>query len=228
MIIRLTLESLIATLDGVAIVGLVDQHRASPHIGADVVGIESDRLVIVAHGAVGVRLFVVGIAATDEVVGFCRIKRDRATAVLDGTIVGALGGVGRTAIVEGVGVVWPQLKCLVVVFDGVVVLAQAVVDISPVVECYGILGVELDRLVVIARRAVVIAPAEICVAPNDVGGGQLSALVFFRRDRGSAGGNRRFPLRLETCRQILGRRGGSARGCGDEDSGHGQGQAGSG
>src|SRR5215472_4802132 len=45
LIVGLTLERLIATLDGVAIVGLVDQHRASPHIGADVVGIESDRLV---------------------------------------------------------------------------------------------------------------------------------------------------------------------------------------
>src|SRR5262249_30670444 len=138
--------------------------------------------------------------------GFGRIKCDRAAAVLDGTIVGALGGVGGTAIVEGVGVVLPQLNRLVVVLDRVVVLAQAVVDISPVVECDGILRGQLDRLVVIARRAVVIALAEICVAPNDVGGGQLSALVFFRRDRGRAGGNRCFPLCLVTGCQIFGRR----------------------
>src|SRR5262249_238560 len=154
------------------------------------------------------------------------IERDRATAVLDGTIVGALGGVGRTAIVEGVGVVLPQLDRLVVVLDRVVVSAQAVVDISPVVEFDRILSIPLDRLVVIPRRAVVIAPAEIRVAPNDVGGGQIRALVFFRRDRGSAGRNRRIPLRLETGRQILGRRGGSASACGDQDSGDAQGEAG--
>src|SRR5262249_49104496 len=68
-IVGLTLESLIATLDGVAIVGLVDEHRASAQIGADVVGIEADCPVIVAHRAVVVVLLAISIAATHEEVG---------------------------------------------------------------------------------------------------------------------------------------------------------------
>src|SRR5262249_48419921 len=176
-------------------------------IGINVVGIEPDCLVIVGHRLVVVVLLSENIAAAHEEVGLFRIKSDRVIAVPYRLVVFALGVVGKTAIVEGNGIVGLQLDGFIVVLDRLVVSAQAEKNVSPVVECSGILGIESERLVVILRRGVVIALVDICVAPNDVGDGQISGLVFPRGDRGSASGDRRITFCFETYRQILCRRG---------------------
>src|SRR5262245_18158348 len=189
-VIGLTLESLIAILDSAAIIGLINKHRATAQIGINVVGIEPDCLVIVGHRLVVVVLLSENIAAAHEEVGLFRIKSDRMIAVPYRLVMFALGVVGKTAIVEGNSIVGLQLDGFIVVLDRLIVSAQAEKNVSPVVECSGILWIESDRLVVILRRGVVIALVDICVAPNDVGDGQISGLVFPRGDRGSASGDR--------------------------------------
>ena len=137
------------------------------------IGIESERRLVILEGAIVASLHHVGVAAVVKAIGIGRRLLHVHVVVGNGLVPLLLVAPVVAAVVVGQRVTWIEADGIVVVGHGALFLALVGVDIAPRVQRAGKVRLQLQGLIQILQSQVVFLFVTVGNAAVEIGAGQI-------------------------------------------------------